>query len=133
VTNQSGIARHMFTEADYELVRARVDELLAAAGAHVSATYMCPHHPDYSGPCPCRKPGTQLFELAAKDLDLDLTRSWYVGDKLRDVEPAGALGGHGILIPTDDTMPGDIARAREHFHVSTSLDDAVRQIVASAQ
>jgi histidinol-phosphate phosphatase family protein len=134
VTNQSGIARRLFTEADYERVRARIDELLAAEGARLTATYMCPHHPDYSGPCLCRKPGTELFERAANDLGLDLRRSWYVGDKLRDVSPAAALGEgrHGVLIPTADTMPGDVARARAEFSVAASLDEAVSRIIESA-
>ena len=73
-----------------------------------AAWAVCPHHPDFSGPCDCRKPATLLFQRAAKELDLDLGASWYVGDKLRDILPARALGGHGILVPTSQTPPSDI-------------------------
>ena len=104
VTNQSGIARGFFTMGDYELVKERIKSELREAGARIDATYMCPHHPDYSGPCECRKPGTLLFRQAAAALDLDLASSWYVGDKLRDILPAATLGGHGILAVKRDRL-----------------------------
>ena len=135
VTNQSGVARGFFTLGDYERVRERVDALLRDAPAHatIDATYMCPHHPDYTGPCECRKPGTLLFRQAAKDMGLDLAASWYVGDKLRDVTPARALGGRGILIPTEYTPREDIASARADFRVAASLDEAVGYVIESAR
>src|SRR4051812_39158946 len=55
VTNQSGIARGLLDHDDYEAVRARIDSLLAEGGATITATYMCPHHPDIDGQCDCRK------------------------------------------------------------------------------
>src|SRR4051812_35928947 len=64
ITNQSGIARGYLDASDYERVRARVDELLIAAGARIEATYMCPHHPDITGPCNCRKPGIGMYRQA---------------------------------------------------------------------
>jgi D-glycero-D-manno-heptose 1,7-bisphosphate phosphatase len=100
VTNQSGIARGLYTERDYERVAARLDEILAAAGAPVDATYHCPHHPDFTGPCDCRKPDLGMHRGAAALLGLDLARSWYVGDKPADVLPARAAGGRGILVRT---------------------------------
>jgi D-glycero-D-manno-heptose 1,7-bisphosphate phosphatase len=100
VTNQSGIARGLYGEADYQAVARRVDRLLREAGASVDATYYCPHHPDFSGPCECRKPGTGLYRRAARELTLDPAASYYVGDKLTDVLPAIALGGQGILVRT---------------------------------
>ncbi len=56
VTNQSGIARGYLSVAEYEAVAKRLDELLAARGARIDATYYCPHHPDFGGNCDCRKP-----------------------------------------------------------------------------
>ena len=133
VTNQSGIARGFFAEADYEKIRRRVKDLLAqAGGAYVDASYMCPHHPDFTGPCECRKPGTLLFRRAADAHGLDIARSWYMGDKIRDVLPARELGGQGILIPTDDTPQTDIEQARKEFSVASSLDEAVGRIIESA-
>ena len=132
VTNQSGIARGKLTEAQFRDVTARLDELLSSAGARIDATYMCPHHPDYTGPCECRKPGTLLYRRAAGDLELDLERSWYIGDKLRDVSPARTLGGRGILVPAPDTPDGDIAAARPDIHIASSLDAAVTLVIESA-
>jgi len=100
VTNQSGIARGLFDEADYHAVNARLREVLKSGGAVLDGTYHCPHHPDFSGPCDCRKPGTALYLRAASELGLELSGSFYVGDKPSDVEPARILGGAGILVRT---------------------------------
>ncbi len=115
VTNQSGIARGLYGEAEYQAVSERVNRLLEKAGTPVDATYYCPHHPDLTGPCACRKPGIGMYRRAARELDLDLSASWYVGDKLSDVLPAGALGGRGILVRTgygrehESRLPGGMA------------------------
>lgn len=132
VTNQSGIGRGYFTEADYEKGRDRTEELLRAEGARTDATYMCPHHPDFTGPCECRKPGTLLFRRAATELGLDAKRSWYLGDKLRDVQPARELGGVGILVPNEKTPEIEIHTARSDFQVAASLDEAVDRVIESA-
>jgi D-glycero-D-manno-heptose 1,7-bisphosphate phosphatase len=126
VTNQSGIARGLLTEADYAAVHARMRELLDDAGARLDAAYMCPHHPDLTGPCACRKPGTLLHRRAAEEHGLDLRASWWVGDRLRDVLPARELGGHGLLIrgteAPADSFPtvADLAEAADLIlrHVS---------------
>ena len=131
VTNQSGIARGLLGESDYERVRARTDELLAAAGARVDATYMCPHHPDHSGACECRKPGTLLYRRAAEDLGLDLARSWFIGDRLRDTAPADTLGGTGIMVPSAATPAGELADAQERRVVAASLDEAIGRVIQS--
>ena len=110
VTNQSGIARGLLTEAEYFSVAARMDTLLAAEGAVVDATYMCPHHPEVTGPCECRKPGTLHYRLAAERFGLDLARCWWVGDRPTDVEPAAALGGRGVLLGEGLDLPGAARR-----------------------
>jgi len=132
ITNQSGIARGLIDEADYDAVRERIDELLGSYGANIDATYMCPHHPDVTGECECRKPGTLLYRQAAEDFALDFANCWYVGDNLRDVQPSRELGGRGILVPTDETPREALGEARRDFEVLRSLDAAVRRIVESA-
>jgi len=102
VTNQSGIARGRYTVDDYEAVQRRLGELLAAHGARIDGAYFCPHHPQLSGPCDCRKPGLKLFREAAEAFDIDFSRSWWVGDRLSDVQPARLLGGRGILVATGE-------------------------------
>jgi histidinol-phosphate phosphatase family protein len=131
ITNQSGIARGLLTHEDYEAVRERMDELLRSEGARIDASYMCPHHPDFTGACECRKPGTLLFRRAAGDHALDLRASWFIGDKLRDVSPARAFGGTGILVASSETLEQDLAGARREFSVASSLDEAVTRIIES--
>ncbi len=98
VTNQSGIARGLLSRNDYRMSERRVDELLAQEGAKLDAHYFCPHLPELTGPCDCRKPGALLYRQAAEQFHIDLARSWWVGDRMRDVLPADALGGRGILV-----------------------------------
>ncbi len=100
VSNQSGIARGLYDVAAYHAVQRRLVELLTAHGARLEAAYFCPHHPGVGLPCSCRKPGTKLFLDARDALGIALTRSFWVGDRLSDVEPARALGGRGILVET---------------------------------
>lgn len=100
VTNQSGIARGLYAEDDYRAVQERLEALLREAGATVDAAYHCPHHPDFTGPCDCRKPAPGLFLRAVAELGLDLARSVYIGDRLRDVLPGLERGGRAFLVRT---------------------------------
>lgn len=129
VTNQSGIAQGLVTEENYRAVRARLDALLAAEGVTLDATYHCPHHPDVTGPCACRKPGTLMYEQAAEALGLDLAASVYVGDRFRDVAPALAKGGRGFLVRSPDTPEADWARAIVEAEVAASLDEIVARVL----
>jgi D-glycero-D-manno-heptose 1,7-bisphosphate phosphatase len=117
--------------ADAERVNQRLQELLNQAGAHYDDIYVCPHHPDFSGPCQCRKPGTLLFERAAIDHNLDVTRSVYIGDRFRDLEPGLTLGGMAILVPTDETPPADVEKATARATVVKTLDDAVSRFLGA--
>lgn len=115
VTNQSGIARGLYSLDDYHTVAARLDEMLEAEGVPVDATYFCPHHPDVTGPCACRKPDTGMYLQASVELGIAPRSSWYIGDKITDVLPAFALGGRGILVRTgygrelEDAVPPGVA------------------------
>lgn len=100
VTNQSGIARGLYDEDDYRAVARRLDRVLDETGVPVDGTYYCPHHPEHTGPCPCRKPGTGMYRQAARELGLTLEGSYYIGDRVKDALPALALGGTGILVRT---------------------------------
>jgi len=131
VTNQSGISRGLLTEAQYQLVRARLESELARAGARVDATYHCPHWIDVTGPCDCRKPGLGMYRRAAVDHALDLSRSGYIGDRWRDVQPAVETGGVGVLVPSVDTSDADVLFARAQAYVMPSLGDAVSHFLAT--
>jgi histidinol-phosphate phosphatase family protein len=130
VTNQSGIARGLLTHDDYAAVRRRMDELLAEQSAYVDAEYACPHHPDFTGPCDCRKPALGLFERAIREHGLDPAASAFIGDRWRDVAPALHYGGRGILVPTDATPAEEIARARAEIEVLDTLQAAIEAAVS---
>jgi D-glycero-D-manno-heptose 1,7-bisphosphate phosphatase len=127
VSNQSGIARGFFPPEAFAAVNRRLEELLGAGGPRFAGIYHCPHHPDFGGPCDCRKPAVRLFRQAAADLGLDVARSWFVGNRASDVVPAAALGGRGILITaaareTDlETARSTGARTAADFAAATAL------------
>jgi D-glycero-D-manno-heptose 1,7-bisphosphate phosphatase len=113
VTNQSGIARGLYSLEDYHRVAERLMHILSAAGVPPAAVEYCPHHPEFSGLCECRKPSAGMHRRAAVNLDLDLERSFYIGDKLSDVAVVAQVGGTGILVRTgygmdheDNVNPG---------------------------
>src|SRR5262249_30556559 len=85
VSNQSGVARGFFPEEALTQVWQRLAELFTSAGARLAGFYYCPHHPEgivarYVGECDCRKPQPGLIFRATRELDVDLERSWLVGD-----------------------------------------------------
>jgi len=100
VSNQSGIARGLYDATAYTAVQRRLAELLAARDARLDGAYFCPHHPEFTGPCECRKPGVLLFREAAAALGIELARCVWVGDRVSDVEPARKLGGRALLVET---------------------------------
>jgi D-glycero-D-manno-heptose 1,7-bisphosphate phosphatase len=98
ITNQSGAARGYFPASLVEEIHAHLKQVLAAGGAHLDGIYSCLHGPDDH--CACRKPQPTLMVQAARDLNLDLSRSYAVGDRYRDIETAANAGAKGILVLT---------------------------------
>ncbi len=105
VTNQSGVARGFFSEATVDGVHGHIAALLAMGGARIDAYYYCPHHPDgsvsqYARTCDCRKPGRGLVDRAVRELGIDPSRSFTVGDRWLDVALARTVGARGVLVRT---------------------------------
>jgi histidinol-phosphate phosphatase family protein len=96
ITNQSGIARGYFTEKTLAEIHEKMKRELAKEGARVDAIYYCPHHPDDN--CDCRKPKPKLILQAAKDFDIDLERSFVMGDLQMDIDLGKAACCPAILI-----------------------------------
>lgn len=131
ITNQSGIARDIISLAQYRAVRERIDALLRAEGAALLDSFCCPHHPDLTGPCACRKPGAALYQRAAALYDLDLARCVFIGDRPRDVEPARLWGARAWLVRSSRTEPGDVERAQAAgAAIADSLAAAVDAVLA---
>ncbi len=131
VTNQSGIARGLLTEGQYLSTERRLDDLLAASGARIDAHYFCPHHPDLTGPCDCRKPGLLLYRRAAERFGIDLSSSWWVGDRLRDLRPATSLGGSGVLVLTGSGREESRSPDGRAFQIASDLTEAADIVLAT--
>jgi D-glycero-D-manno-heptose 1,7-bisphosphate phosphatase len=132
VTNQSGIARGMFSEAFVGETHRNLDARLAAGGARVDAYYYCPHHPDgridrYTQRCDCRKPGRGMIDRAAVDHGLDPSRSFVVGDTWLDVQLGRAVGAQAILVRT-----GNGAAGETHPPAGLTADAVVDNLAAAA-
>jgi D-glycero-D-manno-heptose 1,7-bisphosphate phosphatase len=104
LTNQSGIARGMYTVDDLNLLHRALDAELGRQGIVIAAYYHCPHHPDFTGPCECRKPGLAMFEQACREHPVDVARSWLIGDQPDDLELARRAGLRAIQITGDVTL-----------------------------
>ena len=108
VTNQSGIARGYFTEAQYQTLNRHIVKALVAAGADLAGVYHCPHHPEGIIPqlavdCDCRKPAPGLILRAADEHGLSVADSVMVGDKPSDIAAARAAGvGQAFLVRSDN-------------------------------
>lgn len=139
VTNQSGVARGYFPEAALEGVREDLDRLiLRASGARLAGFYYCPHHPEgvvpgYAIECDCRKPRPGMLLRAAKELDIDLSRSWMVGDVLNDVEAGRRAGCRTILINNGNETEWQKGPYREPDFLAGDLSQAAEIILAHGE
>jgi D-glycero-D-manno-heptose 1,7-bisphosphate phosphatase len=100
VTNQSGIARGFMTRRDVDRVNVKLRSGLAECGVKLDRIEICPHHPDLTGPCACRKPAPGMLITAAHALDVDLGESWMIGDHETDLEAGRAAGCRTGLVLT---------------------------------
>jgi lipopolysaccharide heptosyltransferase II len=134
VTNQSGVGRGLLTLKELETIHARLQGLLEQEGAVLDAIYFCPHHPDHG--CLCRKPGRAMIDRAVAELQLDLRRSYYVGDHLRDMQLARMVGAKPILVTTGavDAQALDRLGAEQGLpdKVAGSMPEAADWILADA-
>jgi len=105
VTNQSGIARKMYTESDFQKLTEWMKEEFLKQGVKISDVLHCPHHPEISGECSCRKPNPGMLLQAAQKYNIDLKHSILIGDKERDIEAGFAAGLHECyLLDADATQ-----------------------------
>lgn len=133
VTNQSGVARGLMTEATVEQINMTLENLLRAEGVSLAGTYYCPHHPEgippYREACNCRKPGGGLVERAGREHKLDLNSSYVIGDKLVDIELARQMGMPGILVLTGQGRAGLTSGEIQPDYIAPDLIAAARWIL----
>ncbi|HKP14363.1 MAG TPA: D-glycero-beta-D-manno-heptose 1,7-bisphosphate 7-phosphatase [Blastocatellia bacterium] len=137
ITNQSGVARRLYDEAMLATIHERLADELAGEGARVDAIYYCPHHPrigdaQYRRACECRKPSPGMLQQAAREHDIDLGRSYVVGDKASDMNLATNAGARGVLVLTGygrETLANRDRWPCAPEIIADDLLDAVRQIL----
>jgi D-glycero-D-manno-heptose 1,7-bisphosphate phosphatase len=137
VTNQSGVARGLFTEADVNAVHTHLAQLLGGYGAEIDAFHFCPHHSEaevarFRVDCDCRKPRPGMLLRAAAELGIDLAASWMIGDRVSDLEAGAAVGCRTVLVRTGHGAVVNAAGLdREALHlelIATDLADAVAKL-----
>ena len=138
VSNQSGVARGLFEEKALDAVEQRIRQLLESLDIELAGFYYCPHHPEGSVPqyrvrCNCRKPAPGMLLQASRDLELDLTRSWLIGDILDDIEAGRAAGCRTVLIDAGHETEWVSGPRRTPHYIAANLADAARFIVEAVR
>lgn len=125
VTNQAGLAEGLISQADFDEINDEVLRQIAPSDLQITKTYICPHGEGSS--CDCRKPKPGLVLQAADEYDIDLPRSWFIGDRLTDIETGNSAGTRTILVQT-----GAIMEAPEADFVAKDLLEAARYIAENS-
>jgi len=111
VTNQSGIARGYYSEEDFAILSTWMQEQFRNEGVEITAIYHCPHHPDFTGECECRKPRPKMLLDAAQTYEIDMAHSLLIGDSERDIKAAIAAGiGTTVLLSSQEVLSTQASR-----------------------
>jgi len=137
ITNQAGVARGLFTEEFVKKTNHHLKSILSKQQAYIDNFYYCPHHPTegvepYRKICDCRKPAPGMLVQAARDLNIDLTKSYLIGDRYNDIEAAKKVGVTGILVKTgygsellQDDGPDKVKPENKPDFIAADILDAV--------
>ena len=139
ITNQSGVARGMYSERALGRIHSKMIEQLAREHARIDAVYFCPHHPEvgdarYRIACECRKPRTGMLDAASREHNIDLARSFVIGDKASDIKLAESAGARAALVMTGygrQTLAHPDRWPCKPAFIAENLLEAVRQILDS--
>ena len=130
VSNQSAVGRGLMTREELDAITARMLRAIRRAGGDIQAVHYCTHRPDEN--CDCRKPRPGLLRDVARKFNLDLQRTWLIGDKLTDVQAGNAVGCRTVLVKTGVAPEADRVKPDQPDtpdFVAEDLLDAVRHIV----
>ncbi|MFX0000766.1 MAG: D-glycero-beta-D-manno-heptose 1,7-bisphosphate 7-phosphatase [Candidatus Hodarchaeota archaeon] len=100
ITNQAGIARGLFTEESLKTIHNKMIGILRQHNIELDDIYYCPHHPEFTGPCDCRKPNPGMILQAQINHNIDLTNSYMVGDTLNDIQTGKNANCKTVLVLT---------------------------------
>jgi D-glycero-D-manno-heptose 1,7-bisphosphate phosphatase len=137
VTNQSGVARGYFSEADLSRLHQHLGGMLDELGADLAGFYVCPHLPtgvnEYAIVCDCRKPAPGLLQRAARELGVELRDSWFIGDTWMDVAAGRQAGCRTILVGPEHHLGRILPPGRRPDHAVPDLTGAARIILAEGR
>ncbi len=133
ISNQAGVARGYFKYSELEKVSEKLDFLLNKEEIQIDGYYFCPHHPlgkirEFSIDCNCRKPNAGMILQAAKDLQIDIEKSWMIGDILNDVEAGNKAGCETILLDIGNETEWSKGNFRTPAYVASDFLQAARFI-----
>ena len=128
VTNQACIGRGLATAAEIRDIHERMVAQAREDGAAIERVFTCPHRPEDG--CPCRKPKPGLFLAAARELNVNLRASWFIGDAETDLEAARAAGVRFVLVRTG--MGASTSALHPDVHAAEDVLQAVRHVLSSA-
>jgi len=133
ITNQAGVAKGLVTEDMLQTIDKIIQKNILNGGGHLTAFYYCPHHPEhgvypYRQICECRKPHTGLIKRATRDHDLDLSKSFMIGDKGSDIEAGKRAGTKTVLVMTGKTEK-DLKEKPDHE--ANNLLEAVKWVLST--
>ncbi len=136
ITNQSVVARHIITETQLHEIHQSLSSLLDQFGAHIDRFYYCPHHPTeglppYQIDCECRKPKPGMLLQAARDFEIDLSRSYFIGDTLGDMQAGYNAGCHTVLVQTGygEKVKREWQESFQYEHYALDLERAVKWVL----
>jgi histidinol-phosphate phosphatase family protein len=138
VTNQPGVARGYFREVELKKVASTLRGIFSNRGIELSGFYYCPHDPDgtveaYSIDCQCRKPNPGLILRAARDFNIDLSRSWMIGDILNDVEAGNRAGCRTIMVDRKNETEWKINEWRKPDFIARDMFKAAGHVIGSGR
>lgn len=134
ITNQAGVARGLITEDMLQTIDKTLHKWILNGGAHLDGVYYCPHHPEYGvhpykQECECRKPHPGLIKRAQRDMDIDLSQSYMIGDKATDVEAGKRAGTKTVFVTSGRGQEEKQKIKGQPDHIAGDLISAVNWIL----
>jgi len=136
ITNQAGVAKGLINEDMLQTIDKTLHKWILNGGAHLDGVYYCPHHPEYGvypykQVCECRKPHPGLIKRAEKDLKIDLSQSFMIGDKATDVEAGKRAGIKTVFVTTGKGQKEKDKLKEKPDHIADNLLKAVKWILCA--
>ena len=128
VSNQSGIARGLYSISDVDELHSFIHNDLDKSGIHIDAFFYCPHHPNFGSSCDCRKPSPFMLLKAKELLNLDLQSSWIIGDRVSDMQCGVAAGVNPLFVKTGHGL-NEISMLTNNVRIFDSIKYAAEYII----